>query len=336
MKKVVERVQRENEDLKKTPAVVSNEKLLGLEQENEKLKSEMEKMKLQVGDQLSMRHDSKTKGMEKVITENERLRKELKKEADNGEKLRIAKNNLEVLNEKLTGQLEETIKRLNLAESQIDGADSKTWKPIVTRMHKTKIKEMEMHIAKKTQSITDLKQLLQEATEREQNADKNLQDLKEQIELLKQFPEGTRTEQSLFRELQLLRLTNNRLEKDKAELAQQVEDYKHHMHTCTSEVSAAGQNEILQKDKSDRLMEAADLQTQLKASELEKQQLREETKALRRELENYGPSFFEEIEDLKYNYSEEVKKNIILEEKLKQLSEEFGIQGDSPGNVSVD
>uniref|UniRef100_A0A8V5FLR8 Uncharacterized protein n=1 Tax=Melopsittacus undulatus TaxID=13146 RepID=A0A8V5FLR8_MELUD len=275
MKKVVERVQRENEDLKKTPAVVSNEKLLGLEQENERLKSEIEKMKLHVGDQLSMHHDSKTKGMEKVITENERLRKELKKEADNGEKLRIAKNNLEILNEKLTVQLEETIKRLNLAESQIDGADSKSWKSIVTRMHETKIKEMEMHIAKKTQSITDLKRLLQEATEREQNADKKLQDLKEQV--------------------------------------------RH--------------NEILQKDKNDRLREVIDLQTQLKASDLEKQQLREETTKLRRELENYGPSFFEEIEDLKYNYSEEVKKNIILEEKLKQLS---GIQGDSPGNVSVD
>lgn len=39
----------------------------------------MKKMKLHVGDQLSMRHDSKAKGMEKVITENERLRKELKK-----------------------------------------------------------------------------------------------------------------------------------------------------------------------------------------------------------------------------------------------------------------
>lgn len=38
MKKVVERVQRENEDLKKAPAVVSNEKLLGLERENERLK----------------------------------------------------------------------------------------------------------------------------------------------------------------------------------------------------------------------------------------------------------------------------------------------------------
>ncbi|NXL50761.1 CE290 protein, partial [Podilymbus podiceps] len=338
MKKVVERVQRENEDLKKSPAVVSNEKLLSLEHENERLKSEMEKMKLHIGGQLSMCYESKTKGMEKVITENERLRKELKKEADSGEKLRIAKNNLEILNEKLTVQLEETTKRLNLAESQFDGADSKGWKSVVvTRMHETKMKEMEMDIAKKTQSITDLKRLLQEATEREHNADKNLKDLKEQIELLKHFPEDARTEQSLIRELQLLRLTNNQLEKEKAELAHQVEDYKHHIHTYTSEGPAAGYNEIAEEDKNAKLMtEVADLQTQLKASELENQQLKEETKKLRSELENFDPSFFEEIEDLKYNYNEEVKKNIILEERLKQLSEEFGIQVHSPGNISVD
>ncbi|KAM6096205.1 centrosomal protein of 290 kDa [Chlamydotis macqueenii] len=338
MKKVVERVQRENEDLKKAPAVVSNEKLLGLKQENERLKSEIEKMKLRLEGQLSTHYESKTKGMEKVITENERLRKELKKEADSGEKLRIAKNNLEILNEKLTVQLEETIKRLNLAESQFEGADSKSWKSVVaTRMQETKIKEMEMDIAKKTQSITDLKRLLQEATEREQNADKNIRDLKEQIELLKHSPEGASTEQSLIRELQLLRLTNHRLEKEKEELAHQVEDYKHHIHTYTSDSPAAGHNEIVEKEKNDKLMtEVADLQTQLKASELEKQQLKEETKKLRRELENFDRSFFDEIEDLKYNYNEEVKKNIILEERLKQLSEEFGLQVDSSGNVSVD
>ncbi|NXV18852.1 CE290 protein, partial [Cepphus grylle] len=338
MKKVVERVQRENEDLKKAQAVVSNEKLLSLEQENEGLKNEMEKMKLHLGGQLSMHYESKTKGMEKVIAENERLRKELKKEADSGEKLRIAKNNLEILNEKLTVQLEETLKRLNLAESQLDGADSKSWKSVVVaRMHESKMKEMEMDIAKKTQSITDLKRQLQEATEREHSADKNLQDLKEQLELLKHFPEGARTEQGLMRELQLLRLTNNRLEKEKAELAHQVEDCKHPIHTYTSQGPAAGHNEIVEKDKNDKLMtEVADLRTQLKASELEKQQLKEETNKLRKELDNFDPSIFEEMEDLKYNYNEEVKKNILLEERLKQLSEEFGIQVDSPGNVSVD
>ncbi|NWR12349.1 CE290 protein, partial [Paradoxornis webbianus] len=327
MKKVVERVQRENEELRKAPAVVSNEKLLGLEQENERLKSEMEKMKLDLEGQLCVRYESKTKGMEKLITENERLRKELKKEADSGEKLRIEKNNLEILNEKLNVQLEETIKKLNLAESQLDGADSRSWKSIVTRMQETKLKEMEADIAKKTQSIANLKRLLQEATEREHNADKNLQDLKEQIEHLKHLPEGAGTEQNIIKELQLLRLTNNQLEKEKAELLHQVEDYKHERHTSTSEGTAAGHNETVEKDKIDRLMtEMADLQSQLEVSELEKQRLKEETKELRRELETYSPSFFEELEDLKYNYKEEVKKNIILEERLKQLYEEFGIQ----------
>ncbi|NXH37365.1 CE290 protein, partial [Myiagra hebetior] len=336
MKKVVERVQRENEELKKAPAVVSNEKLLGLEQENERLKSEMEKMKLDLEGQLSMRYESKTKGMEKLITENERLRKELKKEADSGEKLRIEKNNLEILNEKLNVQLEDTIKKLNLAESQLDGADSRSWKSIVTRMQETKLKKMEMDIAKKTQSIANLQQLLQEAIERERNADKNLQDLKEQIEHLKHLPEGAGTEQNLIKELQLLRLTNDRLEKEKAELVHQMGDYKHESHTSTSGGPAAGHNEIVEKAKMDKLMsEMADLQSQLEASELEKQQLKEETKELRRELETYNPSFFEELEDLKYNYNEEVKKNIILEERLKQLYEESGIQ-ESPGNISVD
>ncbi|XP_063252438.1 centrosomal protein of 290 kDa isoform X2 [Prinia subflava] len=327
MKKVVERVQRENEELKKAPAVVSNEKLLGLEQENERLKSEMEKMKLDLEGQLSVRYESKTKGMEKLIAENERLRKELKKEADSGEKLRIEKNNLEILNEKLNVQLEESIKKLNLAESQLDGADSRSWKSIVTRMQETKLKEMETDIAKKTQSIANLKRLLQEAKEREHNADKNLQDLKEQIEHLKHLPEGAGTEQNIMEELQLLRLTNNRLEKEKAELMHQMEDYKHERHSSTSEDPAAGHNESVEEDKIERLMtEMADLQSHLEVSELEKQQLKEETKQLRSELETYSPSFFEELEDLKYNYKEEVKKNIILEERLKQLYEEFGIQ----------
>ncbi|XP_040518226.1 LOW QUALITY PROTEIN: centrosomal protein of 290 kDa isoform X1 [Gallus gallus] len=341
MKKVVERVQRENEDLKKSPAVVSNEKLLGLEQENERLKTEMRKMKLDLGGQLSMHYESKTKGMEKVITENERLRKELKKEADSGEKLRIAKKNLEILNEKLTVQLEEAIKKLNLAEStgpQLDEADRKIWKSVaVARMHETKMKELEMDIAKKTQSITDLKRLLQEATEREHSADKNLQDLKEQIELLSHLPEGARTEHGLIRELQLLRLTNSRLKEEKAELGRQIEDYKHQIHMYTSEGPAAGNSEVSKKDKNDKIMtEVADLQAQLKASKLEKEQLEEETKKLRKELENFNNSFFEEIEDLKYNYNEELKKNIILEERLKKLSEECGTQVNSPANTSVD
>lgn len=323
MKKVVEKVQRENEQLKKASGILTSEKMANIELENEKLKAELEKLKVHLGRQLSMHYESKTKGTEKIVAENERLRKELKKETEAAEKLRIAKNNLEILNEKMTVQLEETGKRLQLAESrgpQLEGADSKSWKSIVvTRMYETKLKELETDIAKKTQSLTDLKQLVRQATEREQKAKKYTEDLEQQIEILKHVPEGAETGQSLQRELQVLRLANSQLEKEKAELIHQLEVNKDQ---SGAESTVSDPDQLKEKVK--------DLETQLKTSDLEKQHLKEEIKKLKKELENFDPSFFEEIEDLKYNYKEEVKKNILLEEKLKKLSEQCGVELTSP------
>lgn len=42
-------------------------------------KAELEKLKAHFGRQLSMHYESKTKGTEKIVAENERLHKELKK-----------------------------------------------------------------------------------------------------------------------------------------------------------------------------------------------------------------------------------------------------------------
>ena len=44
---------------------------------------------------------------------------------------------------------------------------------------------------------------------------------------------------------------------------------------------------------------------------------------MKKELLNFGPDFFEEIEDLKYNYKEAVQRNVYYEEQLQQLSEQF-------------
>ncbi|XP_023572050.1 centrosomal protein of 290 kDa [Octodon degus] len=327
MKKVVEKVQRENEQLKRASGILTSEKMANIEKENEKLKAELEKLKVHLGRQLSMQYESKTKGTEKIVAENERLRKELKKETEAAEKLRIAKNNLEILNEKMTVQLEETNKRLQLAEirgPQLEGADSKSWKSIVvTRMYETKLKELETDIAKKNESITDLKQLVKEATEREQKVKKYTEELEQQIEILKHVPEEAETEESLKRKLQVLRLAYNQLDKEKAELMYQIEVNKDQSRAESTIPDA------------DQLKEAInDLETQLKISDLEKQHLKEEIKKLKKELENFDPSFFEEIEDLKYNYKEEVKKNILLEEKLKKLSEQVGVELTSPGAAS--
>ena len=49
---------------------------------------------------------------------------------------------------------------------------------------------------------------------------------------------------------------------------------------------------------------------------------------LKKELENFGPDFFEEIEDLKYNYQKAVERNVKYEEQLSQLSQQFGVDVD--------
>ena len=46
---------------------------------------------------------------------------------------------------------------------------------------------------------------------------------------------------------------------------------------------------------------------------------------LKKELDAFDPAFFEEIEDLKYNYQEAVKKNIQYEEQLVALAKQFGV-----------
>lgn len=68
------------------------------------------------------------------------------------------------------------------------------------------------------------------------------------------------------------------------------------------------------------------LKNLLQAAETEKSKLQSEVTKLKKELENFDPTFFEEIEDLKYNYNVEVKKNILLEEQLKKVCDRFGVR----------
>ncbi|CAB1313459.1 unnamed protein product [Coregonus sp. 'balchen'] len=58
-------------------------------------------------------------------------------------------------------------------------------------------------------------------------------------------------------------------------------------------------------------------------------------KKMKKELENFDPTFFEEIEDLQFNYNLEVKKNIVLEEQLKKVSEQFGVAAADIPDMSI-
>uniref|UniRef100_A0A7N6FIJ8 Centrosomal protein of 290kDa coiled-coil region domain-containing protein n=1 Tax=Anabas testudineus TaxID=64144 RepID=A0A7N6FIJ8_ANATE len=273
MKKVVERVQRENETLKKSSAPANQDKVAALEQENEKLKGDYEKLKSRSEAELNSKLESKTKGLEKIVMENERLRKEIKREMEASERLRVTKTSLEVNNEKLEAELEETKQRLRaaLSKSIPEGADSKTWKAsVVTRMFENKMKELEKELSHKTSSLSELKQQLKEVTEREERAQMSIRQLEDQVHSVVYFV---------------------------------FVDYEK-------------------------------LKNLLRASETEKTKLQTEVNKMKKELENFDPTFFEEIEDLKYNYNLEVKKNILLEEQLKKVCDQFGVKAEMP-SVSI-
>lgn len=51
---------------------------------------------------------------------------------------------------------------------------------------------------------------------------------------------------------------------------------------------------------------------------------------LRKELEAFDPAFFEEIEDLKYNYQKSVERNVLYERQLRQFSRQFGVDVNIP------
>ncbi|KAF3855243.1 hypothetical protein F7725_023298 [Dissostichus mawsoni] len=299
MKKVVERVQRENETLKKSGASSNQDKISALEQQNDRLKTDYEKLKSAGEAELRSKLESKTKGLEKIVMENERLRKEIKR----------------VTNEKLEAELEETKQRLraSLSKPISEGAGSKTSKStVVTRMFENKMKELEKDLSQKTSSLSELKQQLKEVREREESAQINIRKLEDQVDMLKKFPSAGKTEGGFTKELQKKGLLSGDLEKENTELKQKLNKYSERYGETSSKLDNGALKQLLH------------------VAQTEKTQLQTEVKKLKEELENFDPSFFEEIEDLKYNYNSEVTKNILLEEQLRKVCEKFGVEVELP------
>ncbi|XP_076878218.1 centrosomal protein of 290 kDa isoform X3 [Brachyhypopomus gauderio] len=316
MKRVVEKVQRENESMKKNSASNTQEQLTTLEKEHEKLKAEYDGMKEKMEAQLTSKLESKTKGVEKIVLENERLRKDIKKESEVTEKLKVEKATLEVKNENLRKELEAIMAQSKGPSSQ--GTDSKNGKSmVVTRLFENKIKVLESENAKKDTHVSELKVQLTEAHDNEQKMRRVITQLKEQVELLKNIPTEATTDEGLAKEFQTVRLANHQLEKEKAHLFHKIQKYEEQYGT-----SMAGSGH-------------PDFHAELEAAKAEKYQLQDRVRKMSKELANFDPAFFEELEDLKFNYNVEVKKNIILEEQLKKLSEQFGVPVDIPSHGSL-
>ncbi|XP_014825485.1 PREDICTED: centrosomal protein of 290 kDa isoform X3 [Poecilia mexicana] len=315
MKKVVERVQRENEALKKSSGRAEQDRVAALEKENKKLKADYENLKHRSEAELSAKLESKTKGLERIVVENERLRREIQREVEAAERLRVSRTSLEATNEKLESELEETRQKLRAALSKAaavgpEGKASRT--TVVARMFENKMKELEEQLSQKTSSMSELKQQLKEAKRREEWAETRARQLQDQVDVLQKFPAAPKTNVGSSKDLQAVRLESAEPERTTMEPKQNLEQ-------------DAGASPEPGHGNLKRLLQAAESQ---------KSKLQAEVRKLRKELGNFDPNFFEELEDLKYNYNLEVKKNILLEEQLRKVCDQFGVTAEMP-SVSI-
>ncbi|XP_077568457.1 centrosomal protein of 290 kDa-like isoform X2 [Stigmatopora nigra] len=291
MKKVVERVKKENETLKKTSTIQSQDK--ALEQEYKDLQAKYDQVKGEHAAEIR-KLESKCRGLAKIVMENERLRKQIKREAEAAEKLQLSKTSLELSCEKLEAELEETKERLRdaLSRPTVDVTNVKSTKAsVVTRMFENKMKELEKELVTKNSSLAELKQKLKEANQ-------NLETAQIQINRLEdQAHQAKCAEAAVSKEMGDLR-------RDNTKLKQRLDVYS----------EQRGKQETDYKR----------LRDLLKSVEGEKRGLQGQVQELKNELGKLDAAFFDEIEDLKYNYNMEVKKNIKLEEQLKKVRDRGG------------
>ncbi|XP_061435038.1 centrosomal protein of 290 kDa-like [Lethenteron reissneri] len=334
MQRVVEKLQRENEELRRAPGVVEAQRSAGLEADNAKLKAELQALRLKAGQQLSDRYETRSRGVDKLITENEKLLAHIKREREAVDKLRGEKRSLELALELAREESESSRRRLAEVEAQLartQASDEQGLKPgALSKLYEARLRDAQEETERACRGLEDARALLRQAEQREGEHRRRQRQLEQQVELLKKFPEEAKSQPGLTREFQIARLTIDRLEKEKAELGEELEQLR------KSEPSS--ERDVLQKARryDELLQENVQVQVQLREMKMHNGRLEEEVRGLRKELESFDPAFFEEIEDLKFNYKEAVKRNLVYEEQLLSLGQQFGITVAVPANVSVD
>ncbi|RMX41053.1 hypothetical protein pdam_00003250 [Pocillopora damicornis] len=328
MRRVVERLQGENDQLKKTVGA-GGPQYGEVLKENKRLKHELEKAKVSEKTQ-SSRGGSSQGNTARLVTENEKLLKDLKKEMEKVEKLKTANANLEQRKEELVKELEQLHQRLSA--SNMDGLDSKEWKSVVLpKIYEEKMQKLEAELEKKTNLLKDIKTYLKAAANRETELMKKQQELEEKVTILERFPANIKGDSDLVKELQQTRLRLASLESEKEEILHEVRQLRK-MGQAGDLPRDLDNEEVLEKLRNyDRMMaEDVELRTRLKTVELERDRTSHEVSKLRKELEAFDPAFFEEIEDLKYNYQKAVERNVLYERQLRQMSRQFGVDVNIP------
>ncbi|XP_047125642.1 centrosomal protein of 290 kDa isoform X1 [Hydra vulgaris] len=320
MQRVVERLQTENDNFKKQ--IGKSKPHAELLKENRTLKQDIQRLKQLQATENKRPNSFSAASTVKMIQENEKHLKDLQKEREEIEKLRISNQSLMVLNKKLKDDIIEKDQALSEMEMKLEsssGAKSPVKGTITQRLYDGKIKSLENEIIKKNNILLEIKSHIKKSAERETELLHKIEELEEKISLL----QDTSVDDPR-RQLQQNRLVIDRLEKENKQLRLEVERLK--------ELTNAGQNyvdvtqdEVLAKlQRYDRMMAIeVELRTKLKSVEIEKEKYKTENLKLKKELSAFDPAFFEELEDMKYNYKQALEQNILYEQQLRELSNAY-------------
>lgn len=331
MRRVVERLQGENDQLKKSVGA-GGPQYGEVIKENKRLKQELDKAKgasVKTGGQ-SSRGVNASANTTKLMAENEKLLKNLKKEMEEVEKLKAANANLEQRKEDLVREMEQLQQKLT--NSNMGTLDSKEWKSVVLpKIYEEKMRKLEAELEKKTNLLKDIKTYLKAAANRETELTNKQHELEEKVAILERFPTNIKSDSDLVKEFQQTRLRVATLESEKEEILHEVRQLRK-MGQAGDLPRDLENDEVLEKlIKYDKMMaDDVELRTRLKTVELERDRFSHEITKLRKELEAFDPAFFEEIEDLKYNYQKAVETNVLYEKQLRQLSRQFGVNVNIP------
>ncbi|GAB1607429.1 hypothetical protein Ahia01_001026400 [Argonauta hians] len=301
LKKVVDRVQKENDQLKKcsvTTSLDGQEKSLKLE--NLDLIQKVKDLQKKLDQSSSDKHLTKEKGMAKLMADYEKLRKDLLRETDLKVKFQ---DQADILNEELK-------KLKSVADSRIcvrGGASTTSIINSEETIKTQRIKKLEEELDNKRQKLSDLKLLLGESAEREQTLLQEKQQLLVKIKHLENIPdENHATDAALNHAYRKAKLTISELQTERNDLFKEVKLLQQKLH---GEVPKITEDMLLKARNYDSLISKnATLTVQVKTLKLEKDKQSSEIFQLKAELKNFGPEFFEEIEDLKFNYKEAMKR----------------------------
>eukprot|EP00111_Clytia_hemisphaerica_P018440 TCONS_00054564-protein len=224
-------------------------------------------------------------------------------------------------------ELEELTERIG----QLTTNDGQNRSIVVNRMYQEKIKCLDQEIAKKNEILKEIKSHIRGCAEREAQLLRDIDELKEKVEFLQNFPNGVENENDALAALQQSRLRVRTLECEKEELVNELKRLRELTNDGEEKIDVT-QDEIIKKLKNyDKMLALeVDLRTRIKSMEIEKERLSKENNKLKKELDSFDPAFFDELEDLKYNYQKSLTKNSLLEKQLIDLSEQLGIDVNIP------